>query len=165
MSMTQTRSQSATYSDIDVENVMRRMTADFVMIANCTDGWTEEQARKYGHDIELLAKHGYLAWVDVTLFSHGVEQEAVRYTPDGEAGGWASSRPGLLWQRVSGARVRIIISHTPAYTDAAESALQGKLKINWTPTAEDTSHSGLNRNGGRDYASASYGLGRKDWSR
>jgi len=165
MSMTQTRSQSATYTDADVENVMRRMKADLVMISNSTDTWSEDLACSYAHDIELLAKKGYLAWVDVTLLSYGVEQMAMQYTPNTDASGWTTNRPGALWPKVPSARLRIIINHTSAYTTAAEQALKGQLKINWTSTTEDTSHAALTQNGGRDYSSSSYGLARKDWSK
>jgi DhnA family fructose-bisphosphate aldolase class Ia len=49
-----------TYSVADIEIVIRRVTADLIMIATSTGGWTEALAREYAHDIELLAKKGYL---------------------------------------------------------------------------------------------------------
>ena len=64
---------------------------------------TEEKAGEYAHDIEVLAKGGYLKYVDVTLFSNGVEVRAARYNVNTEAGDLTSSRPGgVLWPRVSG---------------------------------------------------------------
>ena len=42
--------------------------------------------------------------------------------------------------------------------------MAAKLKIGWTPTNADTSHSGLAASGGRDYASNSFGMQRKDWA-
>ena len=69
MSQTRTASASATYTVVDIENVVRRMKADLVMIADSTGAWTAAKAADYAHDVEVLAKAGYLEWVDVTLFS------------------------------------------------------------------------------------------------
>ena len=163
--MSQTRTATATYTVIDIENVVRRVKADLVMIADSTGGWTSEKANQYAHDVEILAKAGYLEYVDVTLLSSGVEIKATRFDVDTDAGGLTSSRPGgVLWPRVTDPLLRIVLSHTSAYTDSAKDAMKGKLKISWSPTDADTSHSGLKSTGGRDYASNSYGMQRKDWA-
>ncbi|WP_438275817.1 hypothetical protein [Nitrobacter sp.] len=128
--MSQTRTASATYTVVDIENVVRRVKADLVMIADSTGGWTSAKAAEYAHDVEVLAKAGYLAWVDVTLFSNGVEVKAVRFEVDTDAGSLTTSRPGgVLWPKVAGAYLRIILSYTDAYTSAARQAMKGKLKI------------------------------------
>ena len=92
--MSQTRTASATYTSTDIENVVRRVRADLVMIADSTGAWTSEQTANYAHDIEVLAKAGYLAWVDITLLQHGVELKAVRFDVDTDAGALTTSRPG-----------------------------------------------------------------------
>jgi hypothetical protein len=165
MTQTQTKSATATYTDVDVENVVRRVKADLVMMADSTGGWTAEQARNYAHDVEILAKRGYLRYVDVTLFSAGVEQIATRFDVSVDAGQLTSSRPGgLLWPRLPQPRLRIILVYTDAYDDTARASLQSTLKINWTPTNEDTSHSRLSDAGGRNYTSNNFGMVRKDWA-
>jgi hypothetical protein len=163
--MSQTRTASVTYTVVDIENVVRRVEADLVMIADSTGGWTPEKARDYTHDIEVLAKAGYLAYVDVTLFSNGVETKAVRFDVDTDAGSLSSSRPGgVLWPKVTDPDLRIVLGHTSAYNDTAREATKGKLKIGWTPTNADTGHASLTSTGGRDYVSNSYGMQRKDWA-
>lgn len=163
--MSQTRTATATYTVIDIENVVRRVKADLVMIADSTGGWTAEKANQYAHDVEVLAKAGYLEYVDVTLFSNGVEIKATRFDVDTDAGGLTSSRPGgVLWPKVSGPFLRIVLGYTSAYTASAKEAMKGELKISWSPTDADTSHGGLKSTGGRDYASNSYGMQRKDWA-
>jgi hypothetical protein len=165
MSQTQTKSATATYTDLDVENVVRRVKADLVMMADSTGGWTPDQARNYAHDVEVLAKGGYLRYVDVTLFSAGVEQIATRFDVSVDASQLTASRPGgLLWPRLPDPRLRIILVYTDAYSDTVRASLQSKLKINWTPTNEDTSHSRLNDAGGRNYTSNSFGMIRKEWA-
>lgn len=163
--MSQTRTASATYTTTDIENVVRRVRADLAMIADSTGAWTPQKAADYAHDVEVLAKAGYLAWVDVTLLQYGVELKAVRFDVDTDAGALAASRPGgVLWPRVTGANLRIVIGYTAAYTDGAVEAMRGKLKIGWTTSYDDTSHSNLNAAGGRNYVSTTYGMQRKDWA-
>lgn len=165
MSQTRTASASATYTTVDVENVVRRVKADLIMIAESTGAWTASKTADYAHDIEVLAKAGYLAWVDVTLMQSGSELKATRFHVDEESGSLTASRPGgVLWPRIPGANLRIIISYTDAYTAAAREATKGKLKIGWTTNFDDTSHSHLSSAGGRNYVSNAYGMQRKDWA-
>lgn len=165
MSQTRTASASQTYTVADIEQVVLNVRADLIMIADSTQGWTAEKARDYAHDVEVLAKAGYLEYVDVTLFSNSVEIKAVRFNVDTEAGSLTTSRPGgVLWPKVANPYLRIILGYTNDYADAARATMKGKLKIGWTPTNEDTSHSGLTSSGGRNYASNSYGMQRKDWA-
>lgn len=164
MSQTQTATQTATYTSVDIEKVVRRVTTDLVMIAESSGAITADKARDYGHDIELLAKEGYIRKADVTLLSAGVEVRATCYEVNTAAGDLTSSRPGgALWPRVASPVLRVIVSYTPAYTDAVDQKMAGKLRINWASTSTDTSHSALKASGGRDYASNAYGMQRKDW--
>lgn len=158
---------TSTYTMADIENVIRRVTADLKMIAQSSGAITEAEAAAYGEDIEILAKKGYLYSVDVTLLrggQFGIEEKAVRYTVNTSAGDLSSSRPGgTLWPRVVNPFLRIVLSHTPSYDAASKAALQPKLNISWTPTNADTSHSSLIQNGGRDYASNAWAMQRKDY--
>lgn len=164
--MSSTSTVTETYSTVDVENVIRRVTADLVMIASSTGGWTESKAREYAHDVELLAKKGYLKWVDVTLLSGGSEIKATRFEVNTAAGELIMSRPGgVLWPKVTNPELRIVISYTDAYTDAVRESLRDRLKIGWTPSTADTSHSQMTMSTGRDYASNGFGVQRKDYSR
>lgn len=162
---TATASRSATHTALDVENVVRRVKADLTMIADSTGAWTAAKAADYAHDIELLAKKGYLAWADVTLFSGSTEIKAVRFDVDTDAGSLTSARPGgVLWPRVADPRLRMVLSYTDAYDDEARHTMKDRLKIGWSPTNADTSHASLSGGGGRDYASNAFGMKRKDWT-
>ena len=164
--MSATSTITETYSITDIEIVIRRVTADLIMIATSTGGWTEAQAREYAHDVELLAKKGYLKWVDVTLLIDGIEQKATRFKVNTESGHLVMSRPGgVLWPRLSNPDLRIILSYTSNYTPEAKERLKSQLKINWTPTSVDTGHHQLIASLGRDYASNGYGIQRKDFSK
>lgn len=163
--MSQTYSTTETYSVADVEVVMRCVTTDLIMIASSTGAITEDKARDYGHDIEVLAKNGYLRTVDLTLLSYGVEKKATRFEVNTQGGDLSMSRPGgVLWPRLPNPELRIILHHTGAYDAAAEEKVKNKLRVGWVPTNVDTSHSALNPSTGRDYVSNGYGMQRKDYS-
>ena len=91
------------------------------------------------------------------------DEKYARYV-DGLAFAVASRPGGVLWPRLPGATLRIIISYTAAYTEEARQKTNGKLKIGWTTSYDDTSHSSLSSSGGRNYVSNAYGMQRKDWA-
>lgn len=163
--MSYSETTSYTYTVADIETVMRRFSADIVMMAQSSAAITEEKAREYAHDAEMLAKNDYLKKIDVTLLSGGVEQRAARYDVNTASGDLATSRPGgVLWPRVPNPYLRIILTYSDAYTTAAREAMRGKLKIAWTTTSVDTSHASLLTNGARDYVSNGWGLQRRDYA-
>src|SRR6478735_9118965 len=101
MSFTATATATDTYSVTDVEVVLRRFLADIVMIATSSGAITEPKARDYAHDVEVLAKAGYLLKVDLTLFSSGLEARASSYDVNTSSGDLVMSRPGgVMWPRV-----------------------------------------------------------------
>lgn len=161
--MSETYTATSTYTTADVEAVFRRFRADIIMIADSTGAITRSEAEDYAHDAEYLAKRGYLAKVDVTLLSYGLEKRAAVYQVNDKAGDLTSARPGgVLWPRVDGARLRIILFYTSAYTSDARAKIRPQLKISWTPSGEDTSHGSLTRSAARAYASNGYGIERSD---
>jgi hypothetical protein len=137
------------------------------MIADSTKAITRQQAEDYAHDAEHLAKRDYLRKADVTLLNgNGGELRACCYTVNEQASDLVSSRPGgVLWPNVANARIRIVLSYTDKYTDAAKQVTRPYLKIYWVPSTDDTSHSVLNSLGGRAYVSNAYGLERTDFGK
>ncbi|WOH52964.1 MULTISPECIES: hypothetical protein [unclassified Bradyrhizobium] len=165
MTYSATASETYSYTTADVEAVARRFTADLVMIGQSSAAITEEKAREYAHDVEALAKKGFLEKVDLTLLSGGVELRATQYMVNTASGDLTMSRPGgVMWPRVANAYLRIILFWTDDYTLTQQAAMSGKLKINWSPTSDDTNHTGLKATGGRDYASNAFGMQRKDFA-
>jgi hypothetical protein len=163
--MSQTYSTTETYSVSGVEVVMRRVTSDLVMIASSTGAVTEDTAKKWGGDVETLAKNGYLRMIDLTLLSGGAEKKATRFEVNTEAGDFTMSRPGgVLWPKVPNPELRIVLYYTAAYDAVAKEKMKSKLNIGWVPTTADTSHATLTSNASRDYVSNGYGMQRKDFS-
>src|ERR1043166_3174930 len=111
--MTQTATVTVSYTYLDIEKVVRRFNADIVMIAQSSGAVTEATARSYAHDVELLAKEGYLRQVDVTLLSGSVEVNACTYSVNSEAVSLSMSRPGgVNWPRVTNPFLRIVLFYT-----------------------------------------------------
>lgn len=163
--MSYTYAATETYSVADVEVVMRRVTADLVMIASSTRAISEEKARDWGHDIEVLAKEGYLKRIDLTLLSYGVEQKATCFDVNTSSGELTMSRPGgVMWPQVPNPELRIVLSYTSTYTDEARANMALRLKLNWVPSNADLTHPTLTASANRDYVSRAYGMQRKDFS-
>ena len=161
--MSSTYTSTSTYTSADVEAVFRRFRADILMIAESTGALKRAKAEDYAHDVEYLAKRGYLEKIDLTLLSGTVEKKAAVYLVNEKIGDVTSSRPGgVLWPQVANADLRILIWYTSAYTDAIKAETRSKLKIGWITTSADTSHSTLTKAGSRPYASNGYGLNRED---
>lgn len=162
--MSSTNTSTYSYSVADIEIVMRKVTADLIMIASSTGALEEGKARQYAHDIEVLAKFGYLRAVDLTLLDDGVEKKAARYDVSSDAANLNGSRPGgVLWPRYAKPHLRVTLFYTDKYTDAARQEIADKLKIKWVTSYDDTSHANLSNNGSRSYTSNSYGMQRKDY--
>lgn len=162
--MSYTYSATETYSVADIQVVMRRVTADLVMIASSTRAITEEQARNWGHDIEVLAKNGYLKKVDLTLLSSGVEQKATCFEVNTLSGDLTMSRPGVMWPLVTNPELRIVLFYTQSYDNTAKEKMAPRLKNDWVPFKADLSHPTLVASASRDYVSNGYGIQRKDFS-
>lgn len=156
-----------TFSATDVSAVMRRVTAEFVMIAQSTGAITEAKAREWAHDVEALAQGGYLKAVDLTLLTggaFGTEVLATRYTVDTASGDIATSRPGgVMWPRVHDVYLRIVLSHTGTYDATARARMKSKLKETWSRSDTDISHQQLVAAGGRSFVSSTFGMHRQDF--
>eukprot|EP01037_Dinobryon_pediforme_P009504 gene9504-9584_t len=161
VALSYTSTSSTTYTIADIQAVMRRFSADIIMIAQSSGAISEAKALEYVHDTELLASKNYLKKVDLTLLSAGKEVVAVQYEVNASSGELSNNRPGgVLWPRVSEAHLRIVLFYTDDYTDSAKEALRSKLKISWTSTSADTSHATLLSTGGRGYVSNGWGMQR-----
>ncbi|PFH12392.1 hypothetical protein BCF11_4873 [Collimonas sp. PA-H2] len=164
MSSTFTKTETSTYTVADVENVMRRVTADLVMIASSTKAMTEVMARDYAHDIEHLVKNGYLNSVDVTLLTNSNELRATRFNFVTGADATGSSRPGgVRWPEEPSGHIRVVLYYSSKYTTEIKAATSSKLRIGWSPTDADTTHNSLEMSGERGYSSNGFGTDRKDY--
>lgn len=155
-----------TVTDADVEKTFRRFRADLKMIAESSQATSVERAEKIAYDAEILAKKGFLEFVDVTLLDNEAEIRAMRYLVNPNSGNLEASRPGnALWPKVSKPRLRIVFNHKPSYTEEERKKLASSLKLDWVTSYEDISHGSLRQTTGRNYVSNDYGLERKDYEK
>ena len=153
-----------TYTETDIEIVIRRFRADLLMIAQSSRALSEGEALNYAHDIEILAKEGALCFVDLTLLSGTKEIEAARYTVDDSGGILPMSRPGgVMWPEVYNPVFRVVIRYTSNYDAAAKQRLGNRLRIQWVPTSANIEHSSLTQVGTRDYSSNGWAMQRQDY--
>lgn len=161
--MSYTATATDTYSTVDVENVVRHFAADLRMIAESSGTWSRSEVENYVADITYMAKKKYLTFVDLTLLNAGVEIRAVRYSVNENSGELTSSRPGgVLWPRVTGATLRIVIGPTQKWETEPPDRTQ--FRIAWSSTSTDLSHSGLKATDGRNFTSNAFGFQRKDYT-
>lgn len=164
MSGTSSSTKTYSYTNEDVTKVVRRFTADLLMIASSTKGMTEEEATKYGHDVEYLAQRGFLKFVDVTLLDNGAEVTASQYLVRAGTNDLVPSKPGgVLWPAVGSPKVRIVLRYTDTYSQAEKDAAKPNLRFTWTSTDANLNHPSLQASDARDYSSNGYGISRKDF--
>lgn len=165
MSSSYSNTETRTYTVADVEKVVRSIQADLMMIANSSKAMTEDKAKDYAHDIELLAKKEYLNVVDVTLLSAaGYEINAVKYDFLSEGASGTARSGGVLWPATPSGSIRIVLYCTDAYFEQKDKVSRMPLKVSWGATSVDTNHSTLSASGGRGYSSNGYGANRSDFS-
>lgn len=153
-----------TYTETDIEIVIRRFKADLLMIAQSSKALSEDKALDYAHDIEIFAKENFLLFVDITLLSGTEEVEAARYTVDDSAGGLAMSKPGgVMWPKVRDPVFRIVVRHTSHYDAAAKRRLSNRLRVRWVKSSDNIQHSSLIQVGTRDYSSNGWAMHRQDY--
>jgi hypothetical protein len=164
MSGTSSSTKTYSYTNADVTKVVRRFTADLLMIASSTKGMTEEEAAKYGHDVEYLAQRGFLKFVDVTLLDNGAEVTASQYLVRAGSNDLVPSKPGgVLWPAVGSPKVRIVLRYTDTYSQAEKDAAKPNLRFTWSSTDANLNHPSLKASDARDYSSNGYGISRKDF--
>ena len=165
--MSSTYTSSSTYTTADIEKVMTRFLTDLLMIADATKAETQATVRSYAHDIECLAKKGYLQKVDLTLLDFwGSELKAVVYEVDTDAGGLTSSRPGgVMWPHTPNGSLRFVVTPTLLYDADAEEKMKPILERPWVNSSVDTSHSSLSSSGSRNYENNGFGMQRKDFTK
>lgn len=160
-----TYSSTSTYTIADVEKVMRSVKADLIIIASSTKAMTEDDATKYAHDIEVLAKKNHLEYADITLMNGSTEVRAIRYDFETEGAAGTERPGGVVWPltpKDKGGRIRIHLRYTDS--SSAEKRAELPLKVSWVPSSTDTSHKYLTSSTGRGYSSNGFGTNRKDFS-
>lgn len=166
--MSESYTESGTYTAADIVKVADRFAADLAMIAQSTQKMSSVEVDEYVSDIKALAKASYLERISLVLFDANRDEiRARRYQVSTNAELWSSDRPGdNLWPQMAGGSLEVIVSYNAAWHALSESAktdFKAGLKIPWSPSSIDVSFPGLTGTLGRRYASNAYGMQRTDF--
>jgi hypothetical protein len=161
--MSQTQTQTRTYTAVDIERVLDCFAADLDMIAQSTGLMPWETVGKLASDVKEMAKAGYLAEANIVLYrADGGVERAAKYGVTTEAGSLRAQRPGnSLWQRAPGGSLAVVVDYTALWRSLSsqeQQAFKSRLRMQWTASAIDVSFPGLSGSRDRAYVSNGWGV-------
>lgn len=161
------------YAPQDIHPVVQRMTHDLKMIMGSAElrakyNVSEAQIAQCCHDIQILAEHGYLQYVDVCLLDsvqgHRVEQKAYRFEMNAVGKKVRTNRPNSVFisnTDKTQPTLRIVMKYTADYTRDAQIDLEAQIFAPWKAAYCDISHQPLRADIDRDYSCNGYAIQRK----
>ena len=156
---TYARELTSTYAKTDVEDVLRKLRADFNMIGQSTGAITFDKIDDYMHDISLLAINGYIYQVDISQTKFGEEIKAVKYTfRELERPTETNFPGGVVWSPDPHSEIEVVLTYSESYTAVVERNFSQRLKIQWIPAYDDLDHPTLNKSFRGTYAKGNIGL-------
>ena len=166
--MSESYTDSGTYTAADVVKVADRFGADLVMLAQSTEAMSVAWAENSIHDVKAKAKKDYINRVSVVLKdAQGNVIRGRRYDVSTDASLWSSERPGdNIWPKTPDGSLTVIVHNTSAWNAlgaTAKANFEATLKQSWSSSDVDTDFPGMNGQQGRRYASNSYGMQRTDF--
>ncbi|WP_423147926.1 hypothetical protein [Rubrolithibacter danxiaensis] len=162
--MSQTITNTRTYTVTDIRKTFEGFEADLRMIARRTGKWTLDYAENVVHDILALAEEKYLQAVDITLMcNNGSAVRAARYTVNEEGKTISSERPGGNdWENFPDTYLVVITQYTTKWALLGATGQQNfqleRLWVNWGASDIDTRYSNLSKQSGQLYGSNGYEL-------
>jgi len=169
--MSLTRTQTTTYTIVDIRKVVDNFAADFSMMAQATGLRSRERVMETVSDLRVFAEIGYLIDVKIILKDrYGIQIRAAVYKVSESAIGWTSDRPGNnLWPRTPDGTLRVVATLSDAWWNMTNLEKEKLIRNHglhgsWPLTTEDTSFLGLSSSTGQRYASNGYGWERKNFS-
>jgi hypothetical protein len=168
--MSNTTTNTATYTVIDIRKTFEGFAADFRMIARRTEKKSIEEVEMYIHDILVWAEKKCLLYVDIVLLDTNDKPiKAARYTVNSDGKANQSDRAGNNdWPNVPNTRLMIIVLNNSEWNNLSEETKvefkkTNGFKISWGPSKIDNSYSHLSKERAQLYASKGYELGKEDF--
>lgn len=165
--MYNTRTNTNTYTVVDIRKTFENCEADIRTIARRTGKWSMSDVDDILHDIIKLAENGYLKTVSIALMQNSNDYviRATKFSINESGTSNNSDRPGQNndWENRENTRLNIIISYTSnwfALSDTEKSNFQknNNFKVNWSASSIDTSFSHLKSGNAQLYANKGYEL-------
>jgi len=166
--MSESYTDSGTYTAADVVKVTDRFGADLVMLVQSTEAMSVAWAEDSIHDVKAKARKDYINRVSVVLKdAQGTVIRGRRYDVSIDASLWSSERPGdNIWPKTPDGSLTVVVHNTSTWTSlgaTAKANFEATLKHSWSSSDVDTNFPGMNGQQGRRYASNSYGMQRTDF--
>lgn len=165
--MYNTRTNTNTYTVVDIRKTFENCEADIRTIARRTGKWSMSDVDDILHDIIKLAENGYLKTVSIALMQNSNDYviRATKFSINESGSSNDSDRPGQNndWENRDNTRLNVIISYTDnwfALSTIEKSNFQknNNFKVNWGSSSIDTSFSHLNSGNAQLYANKGYEL-------
>lgn len=165
--MYNTRTNTNTYTVVDIRKTFENCEADIRTIARRTGKWSMSDVDDILHDIIKLAENGYIKTVSIALMQNSNDYviRATKFSINESGSSNDSDRPGQNndWENRDNTRLNVIISYTEnwfALSTIEKSNFQknNNFKVNWGASSIDTSFSHLNSGNAQLYANKGYEL-------
>jgi len=163
MSIYNVKTNTYTYTVIDIRKTFEGFEADLRMIARRTGKWTNEYVDNVFYDILKLAEGKYLNYVDITLLDNSdYPLRAARYKVNENGTALNSDRPGGNdWPNLINTRLTVIVGYSDdwfALTQAQRDLfrLNNLFKISWGSSGIDNSYRHLTADNAQLFGSNGY---------
>lgn len=160
-----TRTNTNTYTVVDIRKTFENCEADIRTIARRTDKWTMDYVSNLIHDILIFAENSYLDNVSIALKqkSNDYTIRATKFYVNENGSSSDSARPGQNndWENINNTYLTAYLTNSAqwiALTAQQKIDFQNKhsLKFSWVTTSDDTSFSHLSSGNAQLYSSKSY---------
>lgn len=161
-----TKTNTNTYTVIDIRKTFENCEADIRTIARRTGKWTMDYVDNLMYDILQLAENGYIAAVSIALKdTTGTIKRAAKFTINESGNNSNSARPGQNndWENIVNSHLTVYLAYTTKWHTLSEQQKKdfqrnNNFRIGWTTTTDDTSFSHLNSGTAQLYANKGYEL-------
>lgn len=165
--MYNTRTNTNTYTVVDIRKTFENCEADIRTIARRTKKWSMDKVDNILHDVLKFAENGYLQTISIVLIQKSDEKtiRAAKFSINETGTSNCSDRPGQNndWEEKENTYLTIILENTSNWhqlTQVQQNDFKrnNNFKISWGASAIDTSFSHLNSGNAQLYASKGYEL-------
>lgn len=162
-----TRTNTTTYTVVDIRKTFENCEADIRTIARRTGKWSMESVDKIIHDILKYAENGYLETVSIALIQNSNEKvvRAAKFSINENGNSNVNNRPGQNndWEEIEDTYLSIIITNSTTWQQLSEQQktdfrTNNNFKLTWDKTEIDTSFSHLNSDNAQLYSNKGYEL-------
>lgn len=158
-----TRTNTSTYTVVDIRKTFENCVADLRMIARRTGKWDSDYVDRLGNDILKLAENKYLSCVTVILKRKNTDYQirAAKFNVNENGTTTEGDRAGKNydWPSDEDTYLTIILSYTSLWHSLSiqqQNDFSKDFEFTWTSTSEDISFSHLSADSAQLYGSKNY---------